>query len=71
MLKQNQIRCGTERDAIPPMAAMINSCSTIAIQRSNVETLALLKESIKGWSDQVRAVRCSNGGLAAVWPSKR
>jgi NTE family protein len=40
---------------------MIGSYSTIAIQRYNVETLALLKESIKGWSDQIRAVRCSTG----------
>lgn len=48
-------------DAIPTIATMIGSYSTIAIQRYNVETLALLKESIKGWSDQLRAVRCSNG----------
>jgi NTE family protein len=48
-------------EAIPTIAAMIYSYSTIAIQRYNVETLALLKESIKGWSDQIRAFRCSTG----------
>ncbi len=46
-------------DAIPTIATMIGSYSTIAIQRYNVETLALLKESIKGWSDQIRAGRCA------------
>lgn len=51
-------------DAIPTIGAMIDSYSTIAIQRYNVETLALLKESIKGWSDRLRAVRCSKGELA-------
>jgi NTE family protein len=48
-------------DAIPTIATMLGSYSTIAIQRYNVETLALLKESIKGWSDQIRAARCSTG----------
>ena len=48
-------------DAIPTIGTMIGSYSTIAIQRYNVETLALLKESIKGWSDKIREVRCSTG----------
>jgi NTE family protein len=48
-------------DAIPTIVTMIGSYSTIAIQRYNVETLALLKESLNGWSDQIRAVRCTNG----------
>ncbi len=46
-------------DAIPTIAAMIGSYSTISIQRYNVETLALLRESVKGWSDRIGAVRCS------------
>lgn len=50
-------------DSIPPIGAMIGSYSTIAIQRYNIETLTLLKESIRGWSDQLRAARCSNGQL--------
>jgi NTE family protein len=50
-------------DSIPPIGAMIGSYSTIAIQRYNVETLTLLKESIRGWSDQLRAARCSNDRL--------
>ncbi len=47
-------------DAIPTISTMIGSYSTIAIQRYNVETLALLKERMKSWSDQIRAGRCSN-----------
>ncbi len=48
-------------DSIPPIGAMIGSYSTIAIQRYNIETLALLKENVRGWADQLRAARCSNG----------
>ncbi len=50
-------------ESIPPIAAMIDAYSTIAIQRYNIETLALLKEGVKGWADQVRAIRCPNDQL--------
>ncbi|MBI5846639.1 MAG: patatin-like phospholipase family protein [Nitrospirae bacterium] len=42
----------------PALAAMLESYSTIAIERYNVETIALLKENLKEWAEQVRAQRC-------------
>jgi len=43
----------------PALAAMLESYSTIAIERYNVETVALLKENLKEWAGQVRSRRCS------------
>ncbi|MBA4373738.1 MAG: patatin [Thermodesulfovibrio sp.] len=43
----------------PAFAAMLESYATIAIERYNVETIALLKENLKEWAGQVRAGRCS------------
>jgi NTE family protein len=48
----------------PAFAAMLNSYSTIAIERYNVETLALLKESVRGWAEQVRLQRCPQGEMS-------
>lgn len=42
----------------PALAAMLESYSTIAIERYNVETVALLKENLKEWAEQVRTQRC-------------
>lgn len=42
----------------PALSAMLESYSTIAIERYNVETVALLKENLKEWADQVRSQRC-------------
>jgi NTE family protein len=46
------------QDFIPPVAAMLSSYSTIAIERYNVETISLLKEELKSWADEVRRERC-------------
>ncbi len=51
------------KESTPTKGAVIDSYSTIAIARYNIETLALLKESIRGWSDQLREVRCPDGRL--------
>ncbi len=42
----------------PAFAAMLESYSSIAIERYNVETIALLKENLKEWAEQVRSQRC-------------
>ena len=39
---------------IPPFAAMFDSYSSIAIFRYNIETVALLRESFKRWTDEIR-----------------
>jgi NTE family protein len=46
---------------IPPFSAMLASYSTIAIERYNQETIALLKESVKSWADEIRRERCKGG----------
>lgn len=48
----------------PAIAAMLESYSSIAIERYNVETLALLKESVKEWAEQVRTKRCPKGEIS-------
>ena len=54
-----------DRVESPPIfTAMLDSYSTIAIERYNVETIALLKESLKGWAEQVRTQRCPKGDLS-------
>jgi NTE family protein len=48
----------------PAFAAMLESYSSIAIERYNVETVALLKESLKRWAGQVRRQRCPEGRVS-------
>ena len=49
---------------VPPFGAMLESYSSIAITRYNVETVALLSESFKGWADQIRKERCGSGKIS-------
>jgi NTE family protein len=46
----------TER--VPTFGGMLASYSSIAIDRNNEGTLALLKESARSWADEIRAQRC-------------
>ena len=48
-------------EGIPPFGAMLSSYSSIAIERYNQETIALLKESVKSWADEIRTQRCKGG----------
>jgi NTE family protein len=49
---------------VPPFAAMLESYSSIAIARYNVETVALLSESFKRWEDEIRQGRCGSGPIS-------
>ncbi len=51
-------------ESVPPFAAMLASYSSIAIERYNVETVALLRESIQGWTQDVQKNRCGQGPLS-------
>lgn len=42
----------------PPFGAMLSSYSSIAIERYNEETVALLRESLKSWTEDIRTERC-------------
>jgi NTE family protein len=54
-------------EGIPPFGAMLSSNSSIAIERYNQETIALLKESVKSWADEIRTQRCK-GGVPSTEP---
>jgi NTE family protein len=48
----------------PTLGAMLSSYAGIAIERYNQETLALLKDIVKPWADEVRAQRCKGGAVS-------
>jgi len=50
---------------IPPFGAMFSAYSSIAIERYNQETLALLKESVKSWADEIRTKRCKGEAVSS------
>lgn len=54
------------REAIPPFAAMLDSFSSISISRYNIETVALLRESMPRWADEVRQERCAGGEVSTA-----
>jgi NTE family protein len=49
---------------VPPFSAMLESYSSIAIARYNVETVALLAESFPRWADDIRKGRCGSGRIS-------
>lgn len=52
------------REKIPPFGAMLDSYSSIGIQRYNRETVALLSESLDRWADEIRRGRCGSGPIS-------
>ncbi len=53
----------TER--VPTFGVMLASYSSIAIDRYNNETMALLKESVGSWANEIRTQRCKKGEVSA------
>jgi len=51
-------------ETIPPFGAMFSSYSSIAIERYNQETLALLKESVNSWAAEIRTQRCKGSKIS-------
>jgi len=51
-------------EKVPPFGAMLDSYSSIAIERYNMETVALLSESFQRWADEIRQGRCGSGKIA-------
>jgi NTE family protein len=51
-------------ETIPPFGAMFSSYSSIAIERYNQETLALLKESVKSWATEIKTQRCRGNAIS-------
>ncbi|NTW38101.1 MAG: patatin-like phospholipase family protein [Syntrophobacteraceae bacterium] len=51
-------------EKIPPFGAMLDSYSSIAIERYNMETVALLSESFARWAEEIRRGRCGSGAVS-------
>jgi NTE family protein len=51
-------------EKVPSFSAMLDSYSSIAIGRYNVETVALLRESFSRWADEIRKGRCGSGKIS-------
>ena len=45
-------------EGMPGIGAMMSAYSSIGIERYNEETIALIKESVKSWADEIKAQRC-------------
>jgi len=52
---------------IPTLGAMMSAYSSVAIERYNEETIALIKESARSWADEIKAQRCK-GGVVSTAP---
>jgi NTE family protein len=50
-------------EKIPGLDVMLKSYSSIAISRYNFETIMLLQESFKRWTEEVRENRCGDGPI--------
>jgi NTE family protein len=53
-------------EGIPGIGAMMSAYSSIGIERYNNETIALLKESVKSWADEIRTQRCKRGTVSTL-----
>jgi len=53
-------------EGIPPLGAMMSAYSSIGIERYNEETIALLKESVKSWADEIKAQRCKGEAVSTA-----
>jgi NTE family protein len=51
-------------EKVPPFGAMLESYSSIAIERYNMETVALLSESFPRWVEEIRKGRCGSGPIS-------
>lgn len=56
-----------ETERIPTFGTMLASYSSIAIDRYNKETVALLRESVGSWADDIKTQRCK-GGVVSTSP---
>ena len=51
-------------EVVPPFGAMLDSYSSIAIERYNMETVALLMESFPAWAEDIRKGRCGSNPIS-------
>jgi NTE family protein len=51
-------------EKVPPFGAMLESYSSIGIERYNMETVALLSESFSRWAEEIRKGRCGSNPIS-------
>jgi NTE family protein len=51
-------------EEVPPLAAALESYSSIAIERYNEETVALLRESFPRWKEEIQRGRCGSKSIS-------
>ena len=51
-------------ESIPTFGVMLAAYSSIAIDRFNEETIALLKESVGSWANEIKTERCKGGAVS-------
>jgi len=52
--------------AEPSMGAMMSAYSSVAIERYNEATMALLEQSVRSWADDIREQRCKGGRISTA-----
>jgi NTE family protein len=53
-------------EGMPPLGAMMSAYSSIGIERYNQETIALIRESVKSWADEIKARRCRGSAVSTA-----
>jgi NTE family protein len=53
-------------EGIPGIGAMMSAYSSIGIERYNEETIALLKESVGSWANEIATQRCKGGTVSTA-----
>jgi len=53
-----------KRENNPSFGVMLASYSSIAIDRYNKETIALLKKSVRSWANEIKTQRCKGGAVS-------
>jgi NTE family protein len=53
-------------EGMPSMSAMMSAYSSIVIERYNEATLALMKEDVESWAEEIRDQRCKGGGTSTA-----
>ena len=51
-------------EKVPPISAVMESYSSIVIERYNMDTVALLSGSFPRWADEIRKGRCGSGEIS-------
>jgi NTE family protein len=49
---------------VPSFGATMDSFSTVMIERYNYDTIMLLRDAFRGWTEEIQRNRCGNGPIS-------